>query len=115
MGCAAAPDLLTVVLPLHSAGSKQRCLRRCHCMCNCQGCVATNLCIHNHSPGFALASSTCGHIRCCCFLSLSQGFSLAVKLGLTKQQVDSLVGIHPTAAEEVVGLKGPDRVVGPSK
>jgi len=42
-----------------------------------------------------------------------QGFSLAVKLGLTKQQVDSLVGIHPTAAEEVVGLKGPDRIVGP--
>lgn len=35
-----------------------------------------------------------------------------MKLGLTKQQVDSLVGIHPTSAEEVVGLKGPARVVG---
>jgi glutathione reductase (NADPH) len=46
------------------------------------------------------------------FACVPQGFSLAVKLGLTKQQVDSLVGIHPTAAEEVVGLKGPDRVVG---
>jgi glutathione reductase (NADPH) len=48
---------------------------------------------------------------CCCCCAL-QGFSLAVKLGLTKPQVDSLVGIHPTSAEEVLGLKGPDRVVG---
>jgi glutathione reductase (NADPH) len=47
----------------------------------------------------------------CAVCYLRQGFSLAVKLGLTKQQVDSLVGIHPTAAEEVVGLKGPERTV----
>jgi hypothetical protein len=44
-----------------------------------------------------------------------QGFSLAVKHGLTKAQVDSLVGIHPTSAEEVLGLQGPDRVVGSSQ
>lgn len=35
-----------------------------------------------------------------------------MKLGATKQQLDALVGIHPTAAEELLGLKGPDRVVG---
>eukprot|EP00882_Tetradesmus_deserticola_P000964 GHRQ01001045.1.p1 GENE.GHRQ01001045.1~~GHRQ01001045.1.p1 ORF type:complete len:615 (+),score=246.99 GHRQ01001045.1:169-2013(+) len=38
-----------------------------------------------------------------------QGFALALKLGTTKQQVDSLIGIHPTSAEEVLGLKGPTR------
>jgi pyruvate/2-oxoglutarate dehydrogenase complex dihydrolipoamide dehydrogenase (E3) component len=27
-----------------------------------------------------------------------QGYALALKLGATKQQLDSLVGIHPTAA-----------------
>jgi glutathione reductase (NADPH) len=40
-----------------------------------------------------------------------QGFALSIKLGVTKQQLDSLVGIHPTAGEEVLGLKGPDRTV----
>lgn len=40
-----------------------------------------------------------------------QGFALAVKMGVTKQQLDSLVGIHPTAGEEVIGLKGPARLV----
>lgn len=44
----------------------------------------------------------------CCF----QGFALAVKLGLTKKDIDSLVGIHPTSAEEVLGLAGPVRTVG---
>uniref|UniRef100_A0A383VZR7 Glutathione-disulfide reductase n=1 Tax=Tetradesmus obliquus TaxID=3088 RepID=A0A383VZR7_TETOB len=39
-----------------------------------------------------------------------QGFALALKLGSTKQQLDSLVGIHPTSAEEVLGLKGPVRM-----
>lgn len=42
---------------------------------------------------------------------LLQGFALAIKMGVTKQQLDSLVGLHPTAGEEVLGMKGPDRVV----
>jgi thioredoxin reductase (NADPH) len=29
-----------------------------------------------------------------------QGFGLALKLGATKAQLDNLVGIHPTSAEE---------------
>jgi hypothetical protein len=47
---------------------------------------------------------------CCCCNSFLQGFALALKLGTTKQQLDSLVGIHPTSAEEVLGLKGPFKV-----
>jgi glutathione reductase (NADPH) len=34
-----------------------------------------------------------------------QGIAIAVKAGLTKQQFDATVGIHPTAAEEFVTLK----------
>lgn len=41
-----------------------------------------------------------------------KGFSLAVKHNLTKHQLNSLVGVHPTSAEEVLGLKECARVVG---
>ena len=34
-----------------------------------------------------------------------QGFAVAVKAGLTKEQVDDVIGIHPTAAEEFVTLR----------
>jgi glutathione reductase (NADPH) len=34
-----------------------------------------------------------------------QGIAIAVKAGLTKEQFDATVGIHPTAAEELVTLK----------
>ncbi len=34
-----------------------------------------------------------------------QGIGIAVKAGLTKQQFDATVGIHPTAAEELVTLR----------
>ena len=34
-----------------------------------------------------------------------QGFAVAVKAGLTKQQLDETIGIHPTAAEEFVTLR----------
>ena len=36
-----------------------------------------------------------------------QGFAVAVKSGLTKQQFDATVGIHPTAAEELVTMRVP--------
>jgi glutathione reductase (NADPH) len=38
-----------------------------------------------------------------------QGFAVAVKSGLTKEQFDSTIGIHPTAAEELVTMKSPVR------
>jgi glutathione reductase (NADPH) len=34
-----------------------------------------------------------------------QGFAVALKLGATKAQLDSTIGIHPTAAEELVTMR----------
>ncbi len=36
-----------------------------------------------------------------------QGFAVAVKSGLTKQDFDATIGIHPTAAEELVTMRVP--------
>ena len=36
-----------------------------------------------------------------------QGFAVAVKAGLTKDQFDATIGIHPTAAEEFVTMREP--------
>jgi len=41
-----------------------------------------------------------------------QGFAVAVKSGLTKEQFDGTLGIHPTAAEELVTLRRPIRSSG---
>ena len=38
-----------------------------------------------------------------------QGFAVAVKSGLTKEQFDCTIGIHPTAAEELVTMRKPVR------
>ncbi|KAL6771736.1 GSR2 [Auxenochlorella protothecoides x Auxenochlorella symbiontica] len=42
---------------------------------------------------------------------IMQGFGVAVKMGLTKTQLDSVVGIHPTSAEEFVTLRTATRKV----
>jgi len=39
-----------------------------------------------------------------------QGFGVAVKMGATKKDIDSVVAIHPTASEEIVTMKAPLRV-----
>lgn len=36
---------------------------------------------------------------------ITQGISIGVKMGMTKEQMDSVVGIHPTVAEDSFGLK----------
>ena len=36
-----------------------------------------------------------------------QGFAVAVNMGATKAQFDACVAIHPTAAEELVTMRGP--------
>jgi len=36
-----------------------------------------------------------------------QGFAVAVKSGLTKERFDCTIGIHPTAAEELVTMRSP--------
>jgi len=38
-----------------------------------------------------------------------QGFGVAMKMGATKEDLDSCVAIHPTAAEEMVTMKSPNR------
>jgi glutathione reductase (NADPH) len=38
-----------------------------------------------------------------------QGFAVAVKSGLTKERFDCTIGIHPTAAEELVTMRNPAR------
>jgi glutathione reductase (NADPH) len=41
---------------------------------------------------------------------IMQGFAVGMKLGMTKAQLDSVVGIHPTAAEELVTMRSRTRV-----
>ena len=43
---------------------------------------------------------------------IMQGFAAAVKLGITKDILDTVVGIHPTAAEEFVTMRDVTRTVG---
>src|SRR5690554_6746026 len=40
---------------------------------------------------------------------LIQGLAVAMKAGVTKSQFDDTIGIHPTAAEEFVTMRTPDR------
>jgi glutathione reductase (NADPH) len=40
-----------------------------------------------------------------------QGIAIAVKAGLTKENFDSTIGVHPTTAEEFVTMKNPTRKV----
>ena len=35
---------------------------------------------------------------------IMQGFAVAMKLGLTKQVLDSTIGIHPTVAEDLTNM-----------
>ena len=37
-----------------------------------------------------------------------QGFAVAFTVGATKAQFDATIGIHPTAAEELVTLRTPE-------
>jgi len=46
--------------------------------------------------GFHILSPNAGEI--------TQGIGIAIRCGLTKELLDTTVGIHPTIAEECVGL-----------
>jgi len=41
---------------------------------------------------------------------ITQGFAVAIKMGATKADFDATVGIHPTAAEELVTMRQGERV-----
>ena len=45
------------------------------------------------------------HVCCPNAGEITQGIGIAFQCGLTKTQLDSCVGIHPTVAEECVGLE----------
>ena len=40
-----------------------------------------------------------------------QGFSATIKMGITKKQLDTVVGIHPSSAEEFVTMRTPTRQI----
>ena len=41
---------------------------------------------------------------------IMQGFTVAIKCGCTKKQLDSTIGIHPTSAEELVTMRTATRI-----
>lgn len=46
--------------------------------------------------GFHLCAPNAGEV--------TQGVAMGIKCGMTKEMLDSTVGIHPTAAEDCIGL-----------
>lgn len=52
---------------------------------------------NNRVVGFHICAPNAGEI--------TQGVAIAFKMGMTKEQMDSVVGIHPTAAEDCLGLQ----------
>lgn len=50
----------------------------------------------NRVVGFHICAPNAGEI--------TQGVAIGFKCGMTKEQMDSVVGIHPTAAEDCIGL-----------
>jgi pyruvate/2-oxoglutarate dehydrogenase complex dihydrolipoamide dehydrogenase (E3) component len=55
--------------------------------------VIINTAANNRVIGFHVLSPNAGEI--------TQGVGLAIKVGVTKEQLDNCVGIHPTIAEEM--------------
>ena len=51
---------------------------------------------NNRVVGFHILSPNAGEVV--------QGIGIAMKCGMTKDQLDSCVGIHPTIAEDCIGL-----------
>lgn len=47
--------------------------------------------------GFHICAPNAGEV--------TQGIAVAIKCGVTKKKLDSTVGIHPTVAEDMIGLK----------
>mmetsp|Transcript_10036 Transcript_10036/g.9975 ORF Transcript_10036/g.9975 Transcript_10036/m.9975 type:complete len:146 (+) Transcript_10036:716-1153(+) len=52
---------------------------------------------NNRVIGFHILAPNAGEI--------TQGIAVAMKCGVTKELLDSAVGIHPTIAEDMIGLK----------
>jgi thioredoxin reductase (NADPH) len=63
----------------------------------CYTKIVCNKSDSNRVLGFHICSPNAGEI--------TQGVAIGFKCNFTKEQLDSVVGIHPTIAEEVIGLK----------
>lgn len=63
---------------------------------NCYVKVLVNT-TNDRVVGFHILAPNAGEI--------TQGLAVALKCGMTKTQLDSTVGIHPTIAEDLIGLK----------
>ena len=59
--------------------------------------MLVNTADNNKVVGFHILSPNAGEI--------TQGLGVGMKCGMTKEQLDSCVGVHPTIAEELIGLK----------
>ena len=58
--------------------------------------VIVHLADNNRVVGFHICAPNAGEI--------TQGVAIGYKCGMTKEQMDSVVGIHPTCAEDCIGL-----------
>lgn len=58
--------------------------------------VLVNKADSNRVVGFHICAPNAGEV--------TQGVAIAFKCGMTKDQLDSVVGIHPTVAEDCIGL-----------
>lgn len=59
--------------------------------------LLVNTADNNRVVGFHILSPNAGEVN--------QGVAIAMKCGVTKEQFDSTIGIHPTVAEDCIGLK----------
>lgn len=64
---------------------------------DCYVKVLVNTSDQNRVVGFHMLAPNAGEV--------TQVLGIAMKCGMTKEQLDSCVGIHPTVAEDVIGLK----------
>lgn len=64
---------------------------------DCYTKVIVNLQDNERVLGFHIVAPNAGEV--------TQGIGVAMKCGVTKEQLDSCVGIHPTIAEEACTLK----------
>ena len=64
---------------------------------DCYVKVLVNTLDSNRVVGFHILSPSAGDV--------TQGIGIAMKCDVTKEQLDSCVGIHPTIAEDVIGLR----------
>lgn len=64
---------------------------------DCYVKVLVNKADNERVVGFHICAPNAGEI--------TQGLGIAMKCGVTKELLDSCVGIHPTIAEDCIGLK----------